>query len=250
MILKLIEQIKFKECFFICIFIIFIYHIYKKVNVYKNNIEKMTVVSNNQIANAVSKYYISDDFIKNMIDVSIKIQTEGLKLSGNLFVRGNIIASNEISNNNISLSGINNSINTFISKNQESQELLRKYQLEEAERRRQQELEAAEQRRRRELEIAEQRRQEDERKRQEEERKRQEAERKKQEEHRAFIARHRGTHCNKIYGQCGQKDRIKFNQWIANGGSCPSRERPAWRCQTGCEWDSSWSARWRGKCSR
>jgi len=153
---KLIEELKSDKYvfIFICIFIVLIYHIYRNARACKNNIEKMTPLSDNRIAEAVKQYYLSDDFLKTMTATSIKTQTDGLKIIGNVSVRGNIRASNEIMNNQFSLSGTNNNINNKIQNIQRQKEILRQQQLE-AERRRQQELEN------------ERRRQEEERKRRE-----------------------------------------------------------------------------------
>jgi len=153
---KLIEELKSDKYvfIFICIFIILIYHVYRNASSCKNNIEKMTPISDNNIAEAVRQYYISDDFLKTMSDISIKSQTEGLKIIGDVSIRGNIKARNEISNNQFSLSGTNNNINNKIQNIQRQQEILRQQKLE-AERRRQRELEN------------ERRRQEEERKKQE-----------------------------------------------------------------------------------
>jgi hypothetical protein len=47
-------------------------------------IEHMADVSDSQIAEAVKRYYLSDEFIKNISLVSAQIQKEGLTVSGNL----------------------------------------------------------------------------------------------------------------------------------------------------------------------
>jgi len=139
---KLIEELKSEKYVFvfICILIILIYHVYRNVSSCKNNIEKMTQLSDNRIAEAVKQYYLSDDFLRTMTDTSIKIQTEGLKIMGNLSVRGNIKASNDIMNNQFSFSGINNNINKVIENQQQNKERQRQMEIEK-ELRRQQELE-------------------------------------------------------------------------------------------------------------
>ena len=139
---KLIEELKSEKYVFIfvCIFIILIYHAYRKIYSCKNNIEKMTQLSDNHISEAVKQYYLSDDFLKTMTNTSIKIKTEGLNLVGNLSVRGNIKANNEITNNQLSLSQINNNINNAIQNIKDFNERKRQQELEK-ERIRQQQLE-------------------------------------------------------------------------------------------------------------
>ena len=50
----------------------------------KKQIEHMADVTDAQIAEAVKKYYLSDEFIKNISIVSAQIQKDGLTVSGNL----------------------------------------------------------------------------------------------------------------------------------------------------------------------
>lgn len=41
--------------------------------------------------------------------------------------------------------------------------------------------------------------------------------------------------CNSVMGRaCGNNDGL-YEEWLRRGGSCPGRDRPAWRCTTGCE---------------
>ena len=55
------------------------------------HIEHMADVTDAQIADAVKKYYLSDEFIKNISIVSAQIQQNGLTVPGNLKVDGNIL---------------------------------------------------------------------------------------------------------------------------------------------------------------
>ena len=61
---KLIEELKSEKYvfIFICIFLILIYRVYRNIHSCKNNIEKMTSISDDSIAEAVKQYYLSDDF--------------------------------------------------------------------------------------------------------------------------------------------------------------------------------------------
>ena len=225
---KLIEELKSEKYvfIFICIFIILIYHVYKNICSCKNNIEKMTPISDDRIAEAVKQYYLSDNFLKTMASTSIKIQTEGLKFDGNISVNGNIKANNEITNNQFSLSGTNTSINNAIESKQREQDNLRRQQLAEAEQRRQQEQQAAEQRRQQEQQAAEQRRQQEQAARQAAEQR--EAEQARQTEQLRQAAAARAAHEHWLNTKCG-------------GGS-----RRADRCSSGCEsqrWNS-WGAYW------
>lgn len=255
---KLIEELKLEKYvfIFICIFIILIYHVYKNIYSCKNNIEKMTSISDDRIAEAVKQYYLSDDFLKTMATTSIKIQTEGLKFNGNISVNGSIKAINEITSNNYSLSGTNTNINNAMESFQIQQDNLRRQQLAQAEQRRQQELAEAERRRQQELADAEQRRRQEQanadaaaaaaaQRRQQELAEQAEAERQKQ-IWQNFLNRHPGTRCNAIYGRCGDNDGVDYNLWISRGGSCPRYERSHWRCSTGCEWAQG---RDQGRCS-
>jgi len=224
---KLIEELKSEKYVFafICIFIILIYNVYRNVRSCKNNIEKMTQLSDNRIAEAVKHYYLSDDFLRTMTDTSIKIRTEGLKLIGNLSVRGNIKASNDIMNNQFSLTSINNNINNKIGAIQRQQEILRQQQFAEAERRRQQEQAEAERRRQEEI-----RRQEEQRRQAAEaERQRQVAEAlRRQQQERAEAERRRQAHEHWLNTRCG------------------AGRRRADRCSSGCERPKRWWERCHG----
>jgi hypothetical protein len=77
----------------------------------KNNKEPMANVSND-IKKAVKQVYLADvEAIRNLSEVATKLQAGGLTIPGNLNVTGTIKANGEISNNSLSLSGLNNSIN-------------------------------------------------------------------------------------------------------------------------------------------
>jgi hypothetical protein len=96
---------------FLCVFIILIYQIYKNMFSCKNKIETMVDLSDSRIAEVVKRFYLSDEFIKNMSVISTKIETEGLNIIGNISVNGQIKATKEISANNYSLTGLNTKIN-------------------------------------------------------------------------------------------------------------------------------------------
>jgi hypothetical protein len=72
----------------------------------------MTNASDSQINDAVKKYLVnSDEFIKNITNSANQIQRNGLQINGNLNVSGSIKTTGDISNNQNSLSGMNNRIN-------------------------------------------------------------------------------------------------------------------------------------------
>jgi predicted PurR-regulated permease PerM len=96
--------------FIICF--ILLYYIYNYIIKCNNNIEKMTNASDSQINDAVKKYLVnSDEFIKNITNSANQIQRNGLQINGNLNVSGSIKTTGDISNNQNSLSGMNNRIN-------------------------------------------------------------------------------------------------------------------------------------------
>ena len=75
--------------------------------------EQMTNVSND-INAAISRIYKADvEAIRNLADLSKKIQDGGLTVAGNLIVRGTIKSEGEISNNSFSLSGLNSKIDSI-----------------------------------------------------------------------------------------------------------------------------------------
>ena len=66
----------------------------------------------NDIKEAVKQVYLADvEAIRNLSEVAAKINAGTFVFPGNLNVTGTIKASCEISNNSLSLSGLNNSIN-------------------------------------------------------------------------------------------------------------------------------------------
>ena len=96
---------------FICAFVL-IYYIYNYIIKCNNNIEKMTNASDSQINDAVKKYLVnSDEFIKTITESANQIQRNGLQINGDLNISGSIKATGDISNNQYSLSGMNNRIN-------------------------------------------------------------------------------------------------------------------------------------------
>ena len=75
--------------------------------------EPMTNVSND-IKAAISTIYKADvESIRNLANLSKKIQDGGLTLPGNLTVQGQIKSGGEISNNSLSLSGLNSKIDSI-----------------------------------------------------------------------------------------------------------------------------------------
>ena len=77
----------------------------------KDNKEPMADVSND-IKEAVKQVYLADvEAIRNLSEIATKINAGTFVFPGNLNVTGTIKASGEISNNSLSLSGLNNSIN-------------------------------------------------------------------------------------------------------------------------------------------
>jgi len=59
-------------------------------------IEHMADVSDAQIAEAVKRYYLSDEFIKNISIVSAQLQTNGLTVPGNLITKGPILIDHDV----------------------------------------------------------------------------------------------------------------------------------------------------------
>jgi microcystin-dependent protein len=87
---KILEKIKSGKYNIIifAISFIFIFHIYNHISTCQNKIENMADVSEAQIAEAVKKYYISDDFIKSITAAAAQVQKDGLTISGDLNVTG------------------------------------------------------------------------------------------------------------------------------------------------------------------
>jgi len=101
---------------------VLIYCIYKSIN---NNIkEKMT---DNHIYNQVKNYlFNSDNFIKMINNSAKEVKERGLRINGNLIVKGSITVRDDISNNNFSLSKINDEIkneNKYDPKKEEEERL-------------------------------------------------------------------------------------------------------------------------------
>jgi hypothetical protein len=69
----------------------------------------------NDIKEAVKQVYLADvEAIRNLSEIATKINAGTFVFPGNLKVTGTIKANGEISNNSLSLSGLNNSINNSI----------------------------------------------------------------------------------------------------------------------------------------
>ena len=81
---------------FLLVIILLLFHLYFKLSDKKDkNIEHMADDSiNGQIADAVKKYYLSDEFVKNISAVSAQIQKDGLNISGQISALDNINVSN------------------------------------------------------------------------------------------------------------------------------------------------------------
>jgi hypothetical protein len=103
---------------FLCVFLIYIYYIYKNISFCKKNIENMAILDDKQITEVINKYYSSDDFTKSITTVAQKIQSNGLQIVGNIHLTGNVKADGEISisnsNNTISFSDLNKKIDDKI----------------------------------------------------------------------------------------------------------------------------------------
>ena len=84
--------------FFIIVIIIgYTFIIYKvETMINANKIEHMADLSEAQIAEAVKKYYLSDEFINNISQVSAQIKANGLIVPGNLNTKGAILFDGEI----------------------------------------------------------------------------------------------------------------------------------------------------------
>jgi hypothetical protein len=100
------------------IIFIFIFHQYWCVSRFSRSMrqnrckEQMTNVSND-INAAISRIYKADvEAIRNLADLSKKIQDGGLTIPGNLIVKGTIKSDGDISNNSSSFSGLNSRIDS------------------------------------------------------------------------------------------------------------------------------------------
>jgi hypothetical protein len=92
------------------IIFIFVFNIYWCQCKHKK--ESMTNVSND-ITVAINKIYKADvEAIRNLANLSKKIQEGGLTVPGNLIVKGTIKSDGEISNNSTSFSGLNSRIDS------------------------------------------------------------------------------------------------------------------------------------------
>jgi len=87
---KILEEIKLGKLNIIIFVItfIFLFNIYNHISTCKNKIEKMSNVSEAQLAEAVKKYYLSDDFIRSITAAAAQVQRDGLTISGDLNVTG------------------------------------------------------------------------------------------------------------------------------------------------------------------
>ena len=82
-----IKSGKFNLIFYFVCLLLF-YHIYNKLLECCKTTESMADITDAQIADAVKKYYLSDEFVKNISIVAAQSQQNGLKVSGNLEVSG------------------------------------------------------------------------------------------------------------------------------------------------------------------
>ncbi len=94
------------------IFGILLFHLYWcKSSKHSQCKESMTNLSND-IKEAVKQVYLADvEAIRNLSEIATKINAGTFVFPGNLTVTGSFKANGEISNNSLSLSGLNNSIN-------------------------------------------------------------------------------------------------------------------------------------------
>ncbi len=77
------------------IFSIFIFHLYYKLDCVKESMTDTDI--NSQIKEAVKQLYASDvEAIRNLSEVAIKLQKEGLTIPGNLIVAGSIVSKGDI----------------------------------------------------------------------------------------------------------------------------------------------------------
>ena len=113
---KLFEEIKSGKynliIFIICF--IFLYDIFNKISSCKKYIENMaTPAEEAQITAAIKRIYESDDFIKQISAAATQVQKDGLKITGDLTVTGNIKASGDVSNGKFSLNALNTRVDAI-----------------------------------------------------------------------------------------------------------------------------------------
>ena len=112
---KLLQEIKSGKynliIFIICF--IFLYDIFNKILSCKKNVENMTNVADAQITAAIKRIYESDDFIKSISAAAALVQKDGLKITGDLTVTGNIRASGDVSNGKFSLNALNTRVDAI-----------------------------------------------------------------------------------------------------------------------------------------
>ena len=111
---KLLQEIKSGKynliIFIICF--IFLYHIFDKISSCKKNIENMTTPEA-QINAAIKRIYESDEFIKQISAAAAQVRKDGLKITGDLTVTGNIKASGDVSNGKFSLNALNTRVDAI-----------------------------------------------------------------------------------------------------------------------------------------
>ena len=114
--IKLFEEIKLGKynliIFAICFIILF--HIFNHISSCNKSIENMADASDAQIAEVVKKIYLSDEFIRSISAASAQVQKDGLKITGDLIVTGNIKATGEISNSKYSMTALNTKIDSIL----------------------------------------------------------------------------------------------------------------------------------------
>ncbi len=113
---KILEDIKLEKnvSIFMCVFLILVYFIYRKMYSCKKSIENMTILDDNQIKRAINKYYLSNEYLIDLTSLSKRIQDKGILIDGNIDVIGNIKADNEIFTQNFALTELNKKIDDKI----------------------------------------------------------------------------------------------------------------------------------------
>jgi hypothetical protein len=110
--IKNLEDIKLKKNvgIFMCVFLILVYYIYKKMSSCKKSIENMTILDDNQIKRIINKYYLSNEYLIDLTSLSKRLQEKGILIDGDIIVTGNIKADNEINNQTISFTELDKKI--------------------------------------------------------------------------------------------------------------------------------------------
>jgi len=113
--IKILENIKLEKnvSIFMCVFLVLVYFIYRKMYSCKKSIENMAILDDNQIKQTINKYYLSNEYLIDITSLAKRIQDKGILIEGNIDVTGNIKANGNISNQNISLTDLNHKLKKF-----------------------------------------------------------------------------------------------------------------------------------------